>query len=89
MLLGADIVNGVYVSGPVWVFGYVRPFSRFRHGDGDWVLRFDIDVNVAALGTRIVGTGGVIVGRVEAHGLTIEGAFGNPPGGLSLTSFAA
>src|ERR1700687_6178612 len=72
MLLDAEIVNVVHVLCRAGAFGCVGPRSGVHHCDRDGMLRFNLNLHVAAPGTWIIGAGGVVVGRVESHRLSID-----------------
>src|SRR3979490_2999935 len=62
MLLDAEIVNVVHVLCRAGALGCVGPCSGVHHCDRDGMLRFNLNLHVAAPGTWIIGASGVVVG---------------------------
>src|ERR1700737_2919273 len=60
MLLDAEIVNVVHVLCRAGVLGCVGPCSGIHHRDRDRMLCFNLNLRVAAPGTRIIGASGVV-----------------------------
>ena len=70
MLLDADEINGLNVSGKYGI-GYVLPILGGSQANGDGLLRFDVNLDAAALRVGIVGAAGIVIGGIQTQGFLI------------------